>query len=120
MRCVVTAGPTYEPLDKVRRLTNFPTRRVWSELAKFFMVRGHQVTLLMGEMATYQGTSQAGRRETFTTTANLRERLQALAGENVDAVFHAAAVSDYGFRKIWIRSPQGELTEVKSGKLSTR
>ncbi|MBN8248993.1 MAG: DNA/pantothenate metabolism flavoprotein domain protein, partial [Verrucomicrobia bacterium] len=23
MRCIVTAGPTWEPLDRVRRLTNF-------------------------------------------------------------------------------------------------
>ena len=38
----------------------------------------------------------------------------------MDAIFHAAAVSDFTFGKIWLRSPQGELTEVKSGKISTR
>src|SRR5438874_1774655 len=120
MRCVVTAGPAYEPLDKVRRLTNFSTGRLGSELAEFLRARGHEVTLLVGEMATYQGNSEAGRRETFTTTANLRERLRVFAGQSVDAVFHAAAVSDYGFGKIWIRSSQGELSEIKSGKISTR
>jgi phosphopantothenoylcysteine decarboxylase/phosphopantothenate--cysteine ligase len=38
----------------------------------------------------------------------------------VNAVFHAAAVSDFSFGKVWARSPAGELTEVKSGKISTR
>ena len=58
--------------------------------------------------------------ETFTTTANLRDRLQALASPAIAAVFHAAAVSDFGFGKIWRRSAQGELTELTGGKLSTR
>ena len=35
MRCIVTAGPTYEPLDEVRRLTNFSTGRLGIELANF-------------------------------------------------------------------------------------
>jgi phosphopantothenoylcysteine synthetase/decarboxylase len=58
--------------------------------------------------------------ETFTTTANLRDRLHALAGEAVGAVFHAAAVSDFAFGKVWRQSPHDELTELTSGKISTR
>jgi phosphopantothenoylcysteine decarboxylase/phosphopantothenate--cysteine ligase len=50
----------------------------------------------------------------------LRRRLRGLGSERVDAVFHAAAVSDFMFGKIWCRSPQGELTEIKSGKISSR
>jgi phosphopantothenoylcysteine decarboxylase/phosphopantothenate--cysteine ligase len=38
----------------------------------------------------------------------------------VDAVFHAAAVSDFAFGKIWRRSAEGDLTEVQAGKLSSR
>jgi phosphopantothenate---cysteine ligase (CTP) len=120
MHCIVTAGPTYEPLDEVRRLTNFSTGRLGSELASFLAARGHETTLLIGQYATYRGERQAGKVETFTTTANLRDRLQALASPAVAAVFHAAAVSDFGFGKIWRRSPQGELTELKGGKISTR
>jgi phosphopantothenoylcysteine decarboxylase/phosphopantothenate--cysteine ligase len=29
-------------------------------------------------------------------------------------------VSDFKFGKIWLRSPSGELSEIKSGKISTR
>src|SRR6266704_2865552 len=46
MRCVVTAGPTFEPLDAVRRLTNFSTGRLGSELADYLVARGREVPLL--------------------------------------------------------------------------
>jgi phosphopantothenoylcysteine synthetase/decarboxylase len=49
MNCIVTAGPTYEPLDDVRRLTNFSTGRLGTELANFLAARGHKVILLIGE-----------------------------------------------------------------------
>ena len=120
MNCLVTAGPTYENLDSVRRLTNFSTGRLGSELVNFLAGHGHDVTLLIGQQATWRGERQAGRVETFTTTADLQARLERWSGEPVDAVFHAAAVSDFRFGKIWLRSPAGELSEIKSGKISTR
>jgi phosphopantothenoylcysteine decarboxylase/phosphopantothenate--cysteine ligase len=120
MQCIVTAGPTFEPLDEVRRLTNFSTGRLGSELVNYLAARGHEATLLIGQQATYRGERHAGQTETFTTMANLRERLQSLASPAVTAVFHAAAVSDFTFGKLWRRSPQGELIEIKGGKISTR
>jgi phosphopantothenoylcysteine decarboxylase/phosphopantothenate--cysteine ligase len=89
-------------------------------LANFFVAHGHHVTLLVGEQATYRGDPRAQRVETFTTATDLREHLRTLCSERVDAVFHAAAVSDFAFGKIWRRSPQGDLTEIKSDKISTR
>ncbi len=120
MNCIVTAGPTYEPLDDVRRLTNSSTGRLGSELTNFLTARGHQVTLLMGLQSTYRGENQAAKTETFTTTTDLGERLQALSRASVDAVFHAAAVSDFAFGKISARSAAGEVVEIKSRKIPTR
>jgi phosphopantothenate---cysteine ligase (CTP) len=120
MNCVVTAGPTYEPLDEVRRLTNFSTGRLGSELTNLLTDRGHTVTLLIGQQATFRGERRARDVQTFTTTADLHQRLHALSKGTVHAVFHAAAVSDFTFGKVWQRSPEGELKEMKSGKLSTR
>lgn len=120
MRCIVTAGPTYEMMDNVRRLTNFSTGKLGTELANFLAGKGHKVTLLIGEQATFAGKSRAKTTERFSTTQNLRERLKKLGGKKMDAVFHAAAVSDFMFGKIWLRSPSGKLTEIKSGKISTR
>jgi len=120
MRCIVTAGPTFEPLDQVRRLTNQSTGRLGSELTHYLAECGHDVTLLIGQQATWRGDREAARVETFTTTENLRLRLRALADEGWDAVFHAAAVSDFTFGKAFARGAKGELHEVRAGKLSTR
>ena len=116
----MTAGPTYEPLDGARRLTNFSTGQLGTELANFLAAHGHEVTLLIGEQATYSGERRARYVETFTTTADLSARLEARAGKTVGAVFHAAAVSDFSFGKVWSRGPGGELIEITSGKYSTR
>lgn len=121
MNCIVTAGPTYEPLDDVRRLTNFSTGRLGTELANFLAARGHKVTLLVGELATYSGERRVEQIQIFSTTADLRAKLKGLASRRVNAVFHAAAVSDFAFGKIWLRMPSGEMTEFKSAKkISTR
>jgi phosphopantothenoylcysteine decarboxylase/phosphopantothenate--cysteine ligase len=120
VHCLVTAGPTYEALDNVRRLTNFSTGSLGSALAGFLNSLGHEVTLLIGEQATYAGDRHANHLETFTTTHDLQARLQSARSAPVDAIFHAAAVSDFTFGKVWSRAPDGEMTELKVGKLSTR
>jgi phosphopantothenoylcysteine decarboxylase/phosphopantothenate--cysteine ligase len=120
MKCVVTAGPTYEKLDEVRRLTNFSTGSLGSGLADYLAGLGHEVELLIGSYSTCPPAAKARRRQTFTTTADLRRRLAALASPEVDAVFHAAAVSDFTFGKIWERTAAGELREIKSAKIPTR
>jgi phosphopantothenate---cysteine ligase (CTP) len=121
MRCIVTAGPTYETMDNVRRLTNFSTGRLGTELANYLTSHGHHVTLLIGELATHSGEKRAWRIETFTTTSDLESKLKALAVDSVtaEAVFHVAAVSDFKFGKIWFRDASGELKEIQSGKIST-
>jgi phosphopantothenoylcysteine synthetase/decarboxylase len=59
--------------------------------------------------------------ETFTTTADLRGKLKALSSKKADAIFHAAAVSDFTFGKIFAPNESGKLSEVKSAsKISTR
>jgi phosphopantothenoylcysteine decarboxylase/phosphopantothenate--cysteine ligase len=120
MNCIVTAGPTYESLDQVRRLTNFSTGRLGTELANYLVARGHQVRLLLGHYATHHGQSDAQSIQPFTTTDDLRERFKKLSGKNVDAIFHAAAVSDFKFGKFWERRADGTLIECRAGKLSTR
>ncbi|MGD1084312.1 MAG: phosphopantothenoylcysteine decarboxylase [Verrucomicrobiota bacterium] len=119
MKCVVTAGPTYEELDEVRRLTNFSTGALGSGLADYLAGKGHEVELLTGYYSTCRPAARAQRRQVFTTTADLRRRLEALRSPDARAVFHAAAVSDFRFGKIWARTAAGELREVKSAKIAT-
>jgi phosphopantothenoylcysteine decarboxylase/phosphopantothenate--cysteine ligase len=121
MNCIVTAGPTFEPLDDVRRLTNFSTGRLGTELANFLAARGHKVVLLVGEQATYAGERKAQRVEMFSTTADLQAKLKSFSGKKVDAVFHAAAVSDFSFGRIFAPDASSKLVEIKGPKkLSTR
>ena len=118
MHCVVTAGPTYEPLDDVRRLTNFSTGRLGIELANFLTARGHDVTLLLGELATYAGERKAKTVAAFTTTADLRDRLKALSERPCDAIFHVAAVNDFTFGRVLDAATQKPIASAK--KISTR
>ncbi len=120
MNCIVTAGPTYESLDDVRRLTNFSTGKFGSSLATFLTQKGHRVTLLLGHYSTYRGEQLAQEIKTFTTTDDLKMHFESLAKEEADAVFHAAAVSDFRFGKIFQRAASGDLIEIQSGKFSTR
>jgi phosphopantothenoylcysteine decarboxylase/phosphopantothenate--cysteine ligase len=89
-------------------------------LANFLTDQGHEVSLLIGQQATFKGDLRVHKVENFTTTKDLREHLHGLSAESVGSVFHTAAVSDFTFGKIWLRSAQGELSELKSGKISTR
>ncbi|HEY3761307.1 MAG TPA: phosphopantothenoylcysteine decarboxylase [Verrucomicrobiae bacterium] len=121
MNCLVTAGPTYEPLDDVRRLTNFSTGRLGTELANFLVARGHKVVLLIGEMATYPGERKAHKVEQFSTAADLHDKFKTLSGKKADAIFHAAAVGDFAFGRIFEPGETGKLSEIKGAKkISTR
>ena len=123
MHCLVTAGPTFEPQDQVRRLTNFSTGRLGTDLACRLAAAGHTVTLFRGEMAVWPATAalDAGARVvSFRTAANLRTLLSQEAGAGVEAAFHAAAVGDFSFGRVWRRETGGTLVEVQAGKLSSK
>jgi len=121
MNCIVTAGPTFEPLDDVRRLTNFSTGRLGTELANFLTAHGHHVTLLIGESATYAGERRAQAVKAFSTTADLRAKLKAFSRKKVAVIFHAAAVSDFAFGQIFMEQSPGDFTALPPArKISTR
>lgn len=120
MRCLVTAGPTYEPLDEVRRLTNFSTGTLGCNLATALQHAGHSVQLLLGVQATATPPGPPVETWRFTSTQNLREHLAALAGEDVQAIFHAAAVSDFTWGKVCRRLTDGQLQEIHGAKIETR
>jgi phosphopantothenoylcysteine decarboxylase/phosphopantothenate--cysteine ligase len=74
------------------------------------------VTLLRGEQATWAQPAKP-RAIPFTTTADLRAQLK--AARDPDAIFHAAAVSDFAFGKVWQRTSAGDLNPIASGKISS-
>jgi phosphopantothenoylcysteine decarboxylase/phosphopantothenate--cysteine ligase len=89
---VVTAGPTREALDPVRFLSNRSSGKQGLALAQAAMDAGAEVTLIAGPI---EGQIPVGAELSRVTTAEemLEAVLAAVAG--ADALFMAAAVSDY-------------------------
>ena len=120
MRCLVTAGPTWEALDRVRRLTNFSTGSLGGQLANRLAEAGHEVTLLLSETATWRSPLAAVQVVPFSTTESLSQRFQERATEEKLAIFQAAAVSDFTGGDAFERADDGRLIPLSAGKLSTR
>ena len=118
-KVIITAGPAYEALDEVRRLTNHSTGRLGTELANHLERQNVEVTLLIGDGASWKGEVFARRLISFTTADSLTKALRTLSQETFDAVYHAAAVSDFRFGKIWLDNAQKNFQTAGKGKLST-
>jgi phosphopantothenoylcysteine synthetase/decarboxylase len=94
----ITCGPAYEPLDSVRRITNFSTGEMGTVLTEAFLQAGFEVICFRGEAASFPAPSGADVR-TFSTNASLAESLRSL--ERPPAiVLHAAALCDFVVEKI--------------------
>ena len=52
LRIVITSGPSYAPLDQVRRLSNFSTGELGTLLAEGFGEAGHNVICFRGVAST--------------------------------------------------------------------
>jgi phosphopantothenoylcysteine synthetase/decarboxylase len=100
IRVVVTAGPSYEPIDDVRRLTNFSSGELGMGLADRLAADGFDVTCLRGAASTHPGPLQKAASVPFTTNDDLLARLQRVRGADVGAVFHAAALCDYRVSRV--------------------
>lgn len=99
-RVIVTAGGTREYLDPVRCLTNSSTGATAQTIAAHLLARGHHVDYFHGEGALVPEAQNGLRLYPFVSARDLEHRLlQFLKATPVDAVIHAAAVSDYTISK---------------------
>jgi phosphopantothenoylcysteine decarboxylase/phosphopantothenate--cysteine ligase len=94
MRILITAGPTREPLDAVRVLTNRSSGQLGIAVASEAMNRGHDTTLLLGHGADMPPQSLEGYCQRFDSTNDLCELLQD-AFPRTDLLIMAAAVADF-------------------------
>jgi phosphopantothenate---cysteine ligase (CTP) len=101
MKVIVTAGPSYEPIDEVRRLTNFSTGELGVMLARQLAKSGFEVFCLRGVSATYGNSLQECHHQPFTTNDDLEDRLTRLGqAHEIAAVFHAAALCDFKVKQV--------------------
>ncbi|MGE5468038.1 MAG: bifunctional phosphopantothenoylcysteine decarboxylase/phosphopantothenate--cysteine ligase CoaBC [Ignavibacteria bacterium] len=91
-RVLLTAGPTFEPIDPVRGLTNSSSGRMGFALARAFRDAGAEVTLVAGPVAL--PTPRGVARIDVTTAEEMRAAVQrALLGQQL--FVGVAAVADY-------------------------
>jgi phosphopantothenoylcysteine synthetase/decarboxylase len=96
MRVVVTCGPSYEPIDEVRRLTNFSTGRLGQELSARLLAEGHEVTCFRGVCASSQLQLSGGTLRAFSTNDDLLGQLRTLEEPaELGAFLHVAALCDF-------------------------
>lgn len=91
-RVVVTAGPTWEPIDPVRFIGNRSTGKMGFAVAAAAFARGADVTLVVGP-----GTVEPPEGPVAVSVTTAEEMRDAVlrAAEGADAVVMAAAVADF-------------------------
>lgn len=91
-RLLITAGPTREPIDPVRFISNYSTGTLGYILAKMAKARGHQVTLISGPT---QLNAPKGVAKVDVETASQMEQAVARTFPRADALVMSAAVADF-------------------------
>jgi len=101
MKVIVTCGPSYEPIDQVRRITNFSTGELGVRLCNELARAGFEVFCLKGSGATHPGPNEQCRLRLFDTNDDLLELLaETSAANDIAAVFHVAALCDYKVKRV--------------------
>ena len=92
LKLMVTAGPTQEPIDPVRYITNHSTGKMGYAIAKRAMLRGAEVTLVSGR--TSLDPVPFVKMVPITTAQDMFEAVSGSFDEQ-DILIKAAAVADY-------------------------
>ena len=110
---LITAGPTIEPIDPIRYLSNYSTGRMGYELAKAAERKGHKVILISGPTGLLV---PKGVRFIPVKTAVDMKRAVFRFFKGADCAVMAAAVSDFrpvSFRKSKIKKLSKKALSLK-------
>ena len=91
-RLLITAGPTREPIDPVRFISNQSTGTLGYVLARAAVKRGHRVTLVSGPTALQ---NPSGVKKIPVQTAGEMEQAVTKNFSQADALIMTAAVADF-------------------------
>ena len=97
MKVLITAGPTREPIDPVRFLSNRSSGRMGYELAAAFVREGHEVLLISGPTAI-----DVPERADFIPVEKAADMYEAVDQHlnRMDIAIFAAAVADYSVANV--------------------
>lgn len=109
-KVLVTAGATMEAIDPVRYITNHSSGKMGFSIAKNAMLRGAQVTLVMGKC-----DSEPPEFVNVVRVKSAKEMFDAVmsAADNMDIIVKAAAVADYHPKNV-----SSEKVKKKDGDMS--
>lgn len=100
MKILITAGPTREPIDPVRFISNRSSGKMGFALARAAVARGHAVTLIAGPVSL---TPPAG--VAYVPVVTAHDMLEAVQTHlpACDALIMAAAVADWRPKQIGLQ-----------------
>ena len=93
MKVLITAGPTQEPIDPVRFISNHSSGKMGIAIAEEFAARGHDVVLIKGP-TELKSSSPRVKEVPVTTAAEMFDSCAQYFGSS-DVIVFAAAVADY-------------------------
>lgn len=100
MKVVITGGPSSEPIDEVRLITNRSTGELGIILAQAFRQSGHQVSLFLGRLSQFRHPEAIY----FDRNEDIQRMFREIdESKSVNVVLHAAALADF------------EVTAVRAG-----
>lgn len=94
MKILITAGPTREPIDPVRFISNRSSGKMGFAIAEAAGRAGHKVELICGPVAIQAPPSMRVRTTAVETTREMYDAVAKRIGK-VDVAIMAAAVADY-------------------------
>ena len=102
MNVIITGGPSSEPIDEVRLITNRSTGELGLILAQAFWQSGHRVSLFLGRLSQFRHPQATY----FDRNEDLLRMLREInESKSVNVVLHAAALADF------------QVTAVRAGNL---
>jgi len=108
-RVLITAGPTWVPIDKVRVISNISTGEIGFYIAKEAERKGADVTLILGPVPRRFFNSGI-KIIHFNFFEELKKILkEKLISKKYDILIHSAAVSDYRPKKVYQRKIRSNL-----------
>ncbi|MCS7008374.1 MAG: hypothetical protein N2035_01195 [Chthoniobacterales bacterium] len=94
MKVLITFGPSAEPIDAVRHISNLSSGELGTILAETFANAGHEVLCFRGTQSTHPPPKNVNTIIPFQTNYDLLEKICSHAHE-FDLILHTAALADF-------------------------
>jgi phosphopantothenoylcysteine decarboxylase/phosphopantothenate--cysteine ligase len=101
MRFLITAGPTREPIDPVRFISNRSSGKMGYALAAAALEAGHEVALITGPVCI--APPQGAQTLRVTTAEEMADAVQTRINTGCEAFIMCAAVADFKPREVRAR-----------------